>query len=176
MIKKLEFYGIKNTALRWFTSYLSHRKQVCKVGVTISKIEKITTEVAESPSSSNNNTYIVIGAVVSAVVVLVTLVLIVACFFYRRIPKRENERDTGRNIQNPAYRGTQPDGSPDEHAQQSSFMGAPIDANYQCLNTSDQMQPDRSHTYENVRRYALLNMRNNSVNEVLEENVYEVIH
>jgi hypothetical protein len=32
MIKKLEFYGIKNTALRWFTSYLSHRIQVCKLG------------------------------------------------------------------------------------------------------------------------------------------------
>ena len=28
LIKKLEFYGIKNTALRWFISYLSQRKQV----------------------------------------------------------------------------------------------------------------------------------------------------
>ena len=51
MIKKLEFCGIKNTALRWFTSYLSHRIQVCKVGVTISKSEKITTGV---PQGSNH--------------------------------------------------------------------------------------------------------------------------
>ena len=50
MMKKLEFYGIKNTALRWFTSYLSHRTQVCKVGITISKSEKITTGV---PQGSN---------------------------------------------------------------------------------------------------------------------------
>jgi hypothetical protein len=47
MIKKLEFYGIKNTALRWFTSYPSHRIQVCKVGVTISKSEEITTCVPQ---------------------------------------------------------------------------------------------------------------------------------
>jgi hypothetical protein len=47
MIKKLEFYGIKNTALRWFTSYLSHRIQVCKVGVSISKSEKITRGVPQ---------------------------------------------------------------------------------------------------------------------------------
>lgn len=50
MIKKLEFYGIRNTALRWFISYLSHRKQVCKVGVSISESEQITTGV---PQGSN---------------------------------------------------------------------------------------------------------------------------
>ena len=32
LIKKLEFYGIKNNTLRWFILYLSHKKQVCKVG------------------------------------------------------------------------------------------------------------------------------------------------
>jgi cell division protein FtsN len=133
-------------------------------------------EVSESASSSNNNTYVVIGAVVSAVVVLVMVVLIVSWLFYRRMPKRESEGDNARNIQNPAYHDTQPDESRDEHAQQSSFMGAPVDANYQCLKTRDQMQPERSHHYENVRRCALLNMRNNSGNEVLEENVYEVMH
>ncbi|CAB4028111.1 Hypothetical predicted protein, partial [Paramuricea clavata] len=133
-------------------------------------------EVPESASSLNNNTYVVIGAVVSAVVVLVMVVLIVACFLYRRMPKRVNEQDSADNIQNPAYRDTQPDGSPDEYAQQSSFIGGPIDANCQCLKTSDQVQPDRSHNYENVRRYALLNTRNNSGNEVFEENVYEVMH
>ena len=36
LIKKLEFYGIKNNTLCWFISYLSHRKQVCKVGIPCS--------------------------------------------------------------------------------------------------------------------------------------------
>ena len=50
LIKKLEFYGIKNTALRWFISYLSQRKQVCKIGSSISEIKTITTGV---PQGSN---------------------------------------------------------------------------------------------------------------------------
>ena len=50
LIKELEFYGIKNNALRWFISYLSHRKQVCKVGMSISNSENITTGV---PQGSN---------------------------------------------------------------------------------------------------------------------------
>jgi hypothetical protein len=116
-------------------------------------------EVSASASSSNNYACVIIGAVVSVVVVLVMVVFIVACFLYRRMPKRVNEQDISDNIQNPAYRDTQPDGSPDEYAQQSTFMGGPIDANY-----------------ENVQRYALLNMRKNSGNEVFEENVYEVMH
>ena len=49
-IKKLEFYGIKNTALRWFISYLSQRKQVCKIGSSISEIKTISTGV---PQGSN---------------------------------------------------------------------------------------------------------------------------
>ncbi len=43
LIKKLELYGLKNRALRWFTSYLSHREQVCKVGMSVSNSENITT-------------------------------------------------------------------------------------------------------------------------------------
>ena len=35
LLKKLELYGIKNTTLRWFTSYLSNRNQVCKVGKSV---------------------------------------------------------------------------------------------------------------------------------------------
>ena len=43
--KKLEFYGIKNNTLCWFISYLSHRKQVCKVGMSVSNSENIKTGV-----------------------------------------------------------------------------------------------------------------------------------
>ena len=50
LIKKLEFYGIKNNALRWFISYLSNRKQVCKVGMSMSNGENITAGV---PKGSN---------------------------------------------------------------------------------------------------------------------------
>ena len=50
LIKKLEFYVIKNTALRWFISYLSQRKQVCKIGSSVSEIKEITTGV---PQGSN---------------------------------------------------------------------------------------------------------------------------
>ena len=50
LIKKLEFYGIKNNTLRWFISYLSDRKQICKVGMSVSNSENITTGV---PQGSN---------------------------------------------------------------------------------------------------------------------------
>ena len=50
LIKKLEFYGIKNNTLRWFISYLSHTKQVCKVGMSVSNSENIKTGV---PQGSN---------------------------------------------------------------------------------------------------------------------------
>ena len=49
-IKKLEFYGIKNNTLHWLISYLSHRKQVCKVGMSVSNSENIKTGV---PQGSN---------------------------------------------------------------------------------------------------------------------------
>ena len=47
---KLEFYGIKNTTLCRFISYISQRKQVCKIGSSISEIKTITTGV---PQGSN---------------------------------------------------------------------------------------------------------------------------
>ena len=50
LIKKLEFYGIKNHALRWFISYLSNRKQVCKVGMSMSNSESV---IAGVPQGSN---------------------------------------------------------------------------------------------------------------------------
>ena len=50
LIKKLEFYGLKNNTLRWFISYLCHRKQICKVGMSVSNSENITTGV---PQGSN---------------------------------------------------------------------------------------------------------------------------
>ena len=49
LIKKLEFYGIKNTNLRWFISYLSQRKQVCKIRSSITEIKEITTGVPQVP-------------------------------------------------------------------------------------------------------------------------------
>ena len=45
LIKKLEFCGIKNNALRWFISCLSNRKQVCKVAMSTSNSEIITAGV-----------------------------------------------------------------------------------------------------------------------------------
>ena len=50
LIKKLEFYGIRNNALCWFISYLSNRKQICKVGMSMSNSENITAGV---PQGSN---------------------------------------------------------------------------------------------------------------------------
>ena len=50
LIKKLKLYGIRNTALRWFVSYLSNRSQVCKVGKSLSTPATITTGV---PQGSN---------------------------------------------------------------------------------------------------------------------------
>ena len=41
LIKNLEFYDIKNNALPWFISYLSNRKQVCKVGMSMSNSETL---------------------------------------------------------------------------------------------------------------------------------------
>ena len=50
LIKKLELYGLKNNALRWFISYLSHRNQICKVGMSVSNSENITTGVPQGSS------------------------------------------------------------------------------------------------------------------------------
>ena len=36
LLKKLKFYGVRDTALKWFTSYLFNREQYCKVGCATS--------------------------------------------------------------------------------------------------------------------------------------------
>ena len=50
LIKKLELYGNRNSALCWFISYLSRRQQICKVGASISESKLISTGV---PQESN---------------------------------------------------------------------------------------------------------------------------
>ena len=41
LLKKLEYYGIRGTALKWFTSYLSNRMQCTEIGDTQSKLDYI---------------------------------------------------------------------------------------------------------------------------------------
>ena len=41
LLKKLEFYGIRGIALKWFTSYLSDRMQCTEIGNTQSKLDYI---------------------------------------------------------------------------------------------------------------------------------------
>ena len=50
LIHKLEAYGVQGHALQWFTSYLSGRKQVCKINNKISNAANITCGV---PQGSN---------------------------------------------------------------------------------------------------------------------------
>ena len=45
LIQKLEHYGVKNKEIRWFRSYLTNRKQCCKVTGQLSDLESITTGV-----------------------------------------------------------------------------------------------------------------------------------
>jgi hypothetical protein len=40
LIKKLKIYGVQNTALKWFISYLFDRKQFCKVSRRCSIVNK----------------------------------------------------------------------------------------------------------------------------------------
>ena len=42
LLKKIYLYGIKDKEFCWFRSYLTHRKQCCKVGGKISTYEAIT--------------------------------------------------------------------------------------------------------------------------------------
>jgi hypothetical protein len=50
LIKKLKIYGVQNTALKWFSSYLFDRKQFCKVGSAASSTKNIRCGV---PQGSN---------------------------------------------------------------------------------------------------------------------------
>ncbi len=50
LIDKLNLYGIQGLALQWFISYLSERRQVCKINREFSTVAKITCGV---PQGSN---------------------------------------------------------------------------------------------------------------------------
>ncbi len=50
LIRKLELYGIKNSELAWFSSYLHGRTQVCGVNNTTSSLKHIPCGV---PQGSN---------------------------------------------------------------------------------------------------------------------------
>ena len=50
LIRKLELYGIKNSALAWFSSYLHGRTQVCSVNNTTSSLKHIPCGI---PQGSN---------------------------------------------------------------------------------------------------------------------------
>ena len=47
LIQKLEHYGVQNKEIRWFRSYLTNRKQCCKVNGQLSDLESITTGVPQ---------------------------------------------------------------------------------------------------------------------------------
>ena len=47
LLQKLELYGIHNKEMKWFRSYLTNRKQCCKVNRKISNIESITCGVPQ---------------------------------------------------------------------------------------------------------------------------------
>ncbi|CAB4006755.1 Hypothetical predicted protein, partial [Paramuricea clavata] len=50
LLSKLGFYGIRGLALSWFQSYLSNRKQICKVNNSLSTFQNITCGI---PQGSN---------------------------------------------------------------------------------------------------------------------------
>jgi hypothetical protein len=50
ILSKLGCYGIRGSALSWFQSYLSNRKQICKVNNSLSTIQNITCGI---PQGSN---------------------------------------------------------------------------------------------------------------------------
>ena len=47
LIQKLRFYGVAGKELRWFQSYLSNRKQCCKVNGKLSDLEEVTCGVPQ---------------------------------------------------------------------------------------------------------------------------------
>jgi hypothetical protein len=50
LLKKLEHFGVRNTALRWFTSYLSNRMQCVDIAGTLSDFKKIIMSVFQGSS------------------------------------------------------------------------------------------------------------------------------
>jgi hypothetical protein len=50
LLKKLEHLGVRNTALRWFTSYLSNRMQCVDIAGTLSDFKKIIMSVFQGSS------------------------------------------------------------------------------------------------------------------------------
>ena len=46
-VKKLQIYGIRGKELLWFKSYLSHRKQCCKVSGKLSDLGEVTCRVPQ---------------------------------------------------------------------------------------------------------------------------------
>ena len=47
LLKKLKFYGVTDTALKWFTSYLFIREQYCKVGCATSSTRIIRCGISQ---------------------------------------------------------------------------------------------------------------------------------
>ena len=47
LLEKLSHYGIKNTELKWFSSYLGNRRQCCRVNGITSNFENITCGVPQ---------------------------------------------------------------------------------------------------------------------------------
>ena len=50
LLKKLKFYGVRDTALKWFTSYLFHREQYCEVRCATSSTFIIRCRVPQGPN------------------------------------------------------------------------------------------------------------------------------
>ena len=50
LVLKLQIYGVEDTDLRWFQSYLDNRKQLCKINHQVSNVQRIRCGV---PQGSN---------------------------------------------------------------------------------------------------------------------------
>ena len=47
LLRKLEYYRVENTAIEWFGSYLSKRKQICYVNAVTSSLQYVTCGVPQ---------------------------------------------------------------------------------------------------------------------------------
>lgn len=50
LLQKLRFYDLRNAALKWFTSYLFHQKQICKIESAVSSSSSIECGVPQGPN------------------------------------------------------------------------------------------------------------------------------